>query len=210
MGVLGKIRKARLKTKAEIKAAKARAKKEAKEASKLAYKREKLLAQQEKNLLKADRKGLKAKQKHERKRAQQELERIKEGKLNKRTAKRYAGAARTLAPLLIPVIYRGITWAKEQRIQSRSQKLGVRPDQLSQFNGHGAPVKARIAGISNNVQESDLPRGFVIDVEDRLKELSAAVDNAEYMTIEQRRRAHASINKDLDQIISEIDTKLKG
>ncbi|WP_151530407.1 MULTISPECIES: DUF6474 family protein [Corynebacterium] len=210
MGLFRKIRKARLKSKAEIKAAKARAKKEAKEAAKLEYKRNKLLAKQEKNLLKADHKGMKNKRKHERKRAQQELDKIKAGKFNKKNAKRYAGFARTLAPLLLPLVYRGITWVKEQRIQRRSRKLGVAPDQLAQFNGHGAAVKARIAGISANMEKSSLPRGFVMDVEDRLKELDAAVDNAEFMTVEQRRRSHSSINRDLDQIMHEINSKLKS
>ncbi|WKD60193.1 hypothetical protein CCICO_00675 [Corynebacterium ciconiae DSM 44920] len=210
MGLFGSIRKARLKSKAEIKAAKARAKKEAKEAAKLEYKRDKLLAKQEKNLLKADRKGMKDKRKHERKRAQQELDKLKAGKFNKKNAKRYAGFARTLAPLLLPLVYRGITWAKEQRIQQRSRKLGVAPDQLAQFNGHGAPLKARIAGISTNLEQSSLPRGFKMDVDDRLKELDAAVDNAEYMTVEQRRRSHSSINRDLDQIMQEINSKLKS
>ncbi|MBV7282220.1 MULTISPECIES: DUF6474 family protein [unclassified Corynebacterium] len=210
MGLFRTIRKARLKSKAEIKAAKARAKKEAKEAAKLEYKRDKLLAKQEKNLLKADRKGMKNKRKHERKRAQQELDKLKAGKFNKKNAQRYAGFARTLAPLLLPLVYRGITWAKEQRIQQRSRKLGVAPEQLAQFNGHGAAVKARIAGISANVEKSSLPHGFVMDVEDRLKELDAAVDNAEFMTVEQRRRSHASINRDLDQIMHEVNSKLKS
>ncbi|MWK60368.1 hypothetical protein GO594_30780, partial [Pseudomonas otitidis] len=80
MGLFESIRKARAKTKAEIKAAKVRGRQEAKEAAKLEFKRDKFLARQEKKLLKEEKKGLKAKRKHEEKMAKNALEQLKAGK----------------------------------------------------------------------------------------------------------------------------------
>ena len=65
MGVFEAIRKARARTKAEIKAAEARARKMAKEQAKADQKTAKLLDKAEKRLIKEEKKGLKRKRKHE-------------------------------------------------------------------------------------------------------------------------------------------------
>lgn len=57
-------------------------------------------------------------------------------------------------------------------------------------------------------RKSDLPQGFVRDADERLKELDAAVDNAEYMTPQQRNRAHQSIERDLQQVSDQIQDRL--
>ncbi|AEX70872.1 DUF6474 family protein [Corynebacterium diphtheriae] len=208
MGLFESFRKARAKTKAEIKAAKVKARQEAKDATKLEIKRNKLLAQQEKALLKEERKGLKAKRKHEEKLAKTTLEQLKAGKFNKDNVLRYAGAARTLAPIVLPLIYRGITLAKEQANTKRALRLGIDPSDLARFAGHGAELKARIEGIRGSVKVSSLPKGFVADVEQRLDDLTFAVDNAEYMTPELRQRSHRSIANDLDQLARQIQDKI--
>ncbi|PME06846.1 hypothetical protein AY498_08635 [Corynebacterium ulcerans] len=210
MGLFESIRKARAKTKAEIKAAKVRARQEAKEAAKLEYKRDKFLARQEKKLLKEEKKGLKAKRKHDEKMAKNTLEQLKAGKFNKNNVLRYAGAARAVIPVALPLIYRGITMAKEEAAKRRAMKLGVSADDLGRFSGHGAEIKARIAGIRNSVKLSSLPKGFVTDVEQRLQDLDFAVDNAEFMTPELRQRSHRSIHKDLDQLGRQIQNKIEG
>lgn len=208
MGILESIRKRRAKTKAEIKAAKVRAKTETKEAAKLDLKRAKLLAKQESNLLKAEKKGLKSKRKHERKLAEKELERQKSKGFTKEKVTSGMGAARLLVPLALPLIYRAATVGKEKINEARARQIGVSTDELAQFSGYGAPIKARLHGIKKSMEESKLMPGFILDARERLEELGDAVDNAEYMTPEQRRRAHRSISRDIDLLVGEIQERL--
>ncbi len=208
MGIMKKIRKARREARAEIKAAKTRAKAEVKAADKAKHRQQKLLARQEKALIKSEEKGLKNRRKHEYKMAKKELERIRQGRFNKNNVKRYAGALRTAAPLLLPLIYRGITAAQREVEKKRAQKAGVSAEQLASFSGHGAPLKARTAGIRNSLKDTQLPAGFKRDVKERLSELDSAIDNAEYMTEQQRQRAHRSISGEIDSLNDEIQSKL--
>lgn len=210
MGIMKKIRKARREARAEIKAAKTRAKAEVKAADKAKHRQQKLLARQEKALIKSEEKGLKKRRKHEYKMAKKELERIKEGRFNKNNVKRYAGALRTAAPLLLPLLYRGITAAQREVEKKRAQKAGVSAEQLASFSGHGAPLKARTAGIRNSLKDAQLPAGFKRDVKERLNELDSAIDNAEYMTDQQRQRAHRSISGEIDSLNDEIQSKLRA
>lgn len=209
MGILEKIRKSRARTKAEIKAAKVRARQEAKEEAKLQLRREKLLVQQENDLLKAEKKGLKAKRKHQRKMAENALQQVKEGKISARKLTKWAGTARVALPIALPLVYRGVTAGREQLVAANARKLGVTPDQLAEFSGHGAPLKARIQGVRSNLEDASLMPGFVRDVNDRLDELGAAVNNAEYMTPEPRRRAHDSISRDIDQVTQQIQERIR-
>ena len=209
MGILETIRKSRARTKAEIKAAKVRARSESKEAAKLELKRDKLLAKAEKNLLKEEKKGLKAKRKHERKMAEKTLEQMKQGRVNSDNFKRYAGVARLALPMLLPLVYRGITVAREQLVGAKARRVGVTTDQLARFSGHGAELKARIDGVRTTLDEDHHAHGFVLDVKDRLDELDRAVDNSEFMTAEQRRRAHDSISRDIDAVTQEIQDRIR-
>lgn len=206
--IMKTLRKRRNEAKAEIKAAKTRALAEVKDARKARERQQKLLAKQEKHLIKAEEKGLKRKRKHEQKRAKQELQKIKEGRFNAKTVNRYAGALRAAAPLLLPLIYRGIMSGREALEQRKAKRAGVSVDQLASLSGHGAPLKARIAGVRNSLSGSGLPAGFQRDVRERLDELDKAVDNAEYMTDQQRRRAHESISADIDGVTQEIQERL--
>lgn len=210
MGIIKSFRKARAQKKVEIKAAEARARQEAKSAAKMELKADKFLAKQEKRLLKEEKKGLKAKNKHELQLAKNELAQRKAGKFNAQNMLRYSGALRTIAPVALPLIYRGITMLRDSQANKQAQAFGVSGDELAKFSGYGAPLKARIAGMKQTVKASSLPNGFIKDVEDRLRELSTAVDNAERMTIEKRQSAHRSITKDLDNLAQQIQDKISG
>lgn len=208
MSILKNFRRSRAAAKAELKAAKTRAKSQVKAAEKATHHQQKLLAKQEKALIKSEEKGLKKRRKHEYKMAKQELEKIKAGKLNAGTISRYAGALRTAAPILLPLIYRGITALRGRAEEAKAKQAGVSSSQLASFTGHGASLKARIQGIRNSLDNTALPAGFQRDVKDRLKELDAAVDNAEFMTSQQRTRAHNTINNDIDTVTNEIQQRL--
>ena len=209
MSLLKKFRKSRRAAKAELKAAKTKAKAEVKSADKARKRQQKLLANQEKQLVKSEEKGLKQRRKHELKLANTELEKLRAGRFNTDNVKRYAGAARTAAPLLLPLLYRAIVSGRQQFEQSRAKKAGVTTDQLASFAGHGASIKARTQGIRNTLDENgSLPAGFKRDIKERLDDLDAAVDNAELMTPQQRRRAHSSINREIDMVTQEIQDRI--
>ncbi|WBT08646.1 DUF6474 family protein [Corynebacterium sp. SCR221107] len=210
MGIWKSIRKARTQRKAEIKAAKARARQEVKSAAKLELKKDQLLARQESRLLKEEKKAQKIQRKHELALAKTELARRQAGKFNKDRVLRYAAATRALAPVVVPLIYRGVTTVREQLNAQRAAKLGVSSDELASFSGYGAPLQARIAGMRKSVSVSSLPKGFITDCQERLDELSEAVNNAEFMGPEQRVRAHRSIAKDLDALGQQIQEKIEN
>lgn len=212
MGMLKKIfkarRKARGESKARVKAAKTRARQQVKQAAKLDLKRDKLLAGQEKSLLKAEKKGVRAKRKHERKMAKNQLAQLKAGRFNKDNVKRYTGASRLLAPLVVPMAYRTVVKARELVDERRAKRLGVPPEELGRFTGYGAPLRARIAGMRKNLEASNLGEPFTTDAGARLDDLDTAVVNAEHMTPQLRQRSHRSIASDLDVLAREIERAL--
>ncbi|APT93445.1 hypothetical protein CPHO_11700 [Corynebacterium phocae] len=208
MGLLKTLRKSRSLAKADAKAAKTRAKAEVKAHSAHKARQQKLLAKYERDLLKTEEKGLKARRKHEHKLAKRELDKIKEGHFNAKTIKRYAGAARLAAPLLLPLLYRGITAAREVFEARRAERAGVSKERLAFFSGEGAPLKARVDGIRESLEKLDVPTGFKRDIRERLDEIDAAIDNAEFMEPEQRRRAHSSISGEITNVSMEIHQKV--
>ena len=117
-------------------------------------------------------------------------------------------ASRVLLPLALPLIYRGITAAQDQFSKRTAQRSGVTPEQMAQFSGHGADLKARIQGIRNSLQDTSVKPGYKRDINERLDELKAAVDNAEFMTDQQRRRAHRSVSNDIDLITEDIQRNI--
>ena len=132
--------------------------------------------------------------------AKNELAKLKAGRFNSDNVKRYAGALRTAAPLLLPLLYRGYVGLKTEGEKRKAAKAGVTSDQMASFSGYGAPLKARTAGIRNSLDNTDIPAGFKRDVRDRLQEVDSAIDNAEFMTEQQRRRAHKTISSEIDSI----------
>lgn len=208
MSILKKLKKARQEARAQAKAAKARAKAEVKAQSKDRRRQQKLLSKQEKHLLKTEEKGLKKRRKHEQKMAEKELEKLREGHFNAGKVKRYAGALRTAAPLLLPLVYRALVGLKSEKEKRKAHKAGVSSAEMASFSGYGAPLKARTAGIRNSLKDVDLPAGFKRDVRERLEEVDAAIDNAEFMTEQQRRRAHKTISGEIDSVTAEIQQRL--
>ena len=79
---------------------------------------------------------------------------------------------------------------------------------MASITGYCAPLKARTAGIRNSLDNTDVPAGFKRDVRDRLQEVDSAIDNAEFMTEQQRRRAHKTISSEIDSITAEIQQRL--
>ena len=208
MGLLKTILKRRAQTKIEVKAAQARARQEIKSAAQLELRRSKLLAAEEKKLLKHESKLLKAQRKHREKTATAELQRLRKGRLNSGKVLRYSAAIRAMAPLLLPLVYKAVVMVRDANTKSRAQQLGVSVDELAQHSGPGADLKARITGMEKSLATYKLPQGFQTDVIERLQALRTAVENADRMSPDQRKRAHRTISADLDELNKEVLARL--
>lgn len=208
MGLFEAIRKARARTKAEIKAAEARARKLAKEQAKADQKTAQLLDKAEKRLLKEEKKGLKRKRKHEEKLAKAHLKRIEESGLTQKKAKQWVSASRVLVPVLLPLAYKAYTSYQQNRINTRAADIGVDPQDLARHSGRGAELKARIDALRTTLEHTEsLPSGFRGDAKVRLNSLARNVRDAEHLNPEQRRLAYASVENELAELGAEITKK---
>ncbi|WP_141737332.1 DUF6474 family protein [Corynebacterium sp. HMSC29G08] len=124
MGILKSIRKNSKKqlkkVEAELKKAEATARKHSRDEAKADLRIAQLLDKAEKRLLKEEQKGLKRKRKHEKDLAKAHLKRIDEAGLTKKKAKNFVGALRVLVPVLLPLIYKGITAYQQRELDNRS------------------------------------------------------------------------------------------
>lgn len=208
MGLFESIRASRAKTKAEIKAAEARARQLAKDEAKQDKRTAKLLDKAEKRLLKEEKKGLKSRQKHEKQLAKTELKKIQESGLTKKKAKQWVGASRILLPILIPLAYRALTTYQEKKVNDRARAAGLTATEMSRFSSQGAELKGRVRAIRRQVEDNDaLDDTFRRDAKVRLDELDAAVNNVEQMNDAQRRLAHETIDRDINTLTAEIQEK---
>lgn len=207
MGLLKTIAKNRRQRKAEIKAAQARAKQEVKSAAKLELHRAKLLANQEHKLLKQEKKELKAQRKHAKKMASAELARLKERRFNAKQVMRYSAAIRALAPLLLPLIYKLVVSIRENANKKNVQQLGIVATETEHQSARVTELKNRISTMEKSLSEYGIPAGFKRDAQDRLKQLSTALTNAQRMSPDQQERAYKTISADLDELNKEILVK---
>ena len=162
---------------------------------------------------KDEKKALAAKQRHQTKMAEKILQQQRSQGFNKDKAKSWIGGARLLVPVLVPLAYRAITAIQRREHSSAAQKFGVSANDAARYQGHGAPLLARIEatrGSLTELRKSGVKGtdGFIKDANSRLDVMTDAINTAEKMTPEQRRRAHHSITAELDsldrQIISEL------
>lgn len=211
MGLFETIRASRAKTKAEIKAAEARARQLAKNEAKQDKRTAKLLDKAEKRLLKEEKKGLKNKQKHEKKLAQTELKKIQEAGLTKKKAKQWVGASRILLPVLIPLAYRALTSYQERQVNDRARAAGLTATDMARYSSQGAELKGRVQAIRRQLDDDNaLDDKFRRDAQVHLDELDAAVNNVEQMNDAQRRLAHETIDRDINTLTAEIQEKAQG
>lgn len=208
MGLFESIRASRAKTKAEIKAAEARARQLAKNEAKQDKRTAKLLDKAEKRLLKEEKKGLKSRQKHEKQLAKTELKKIQESGFTTKKAKQWVGASRILLPILIPLVYRALTTYQEKQVNDRARAAGLTATEMSRYSSQGAELKGRVQAIRRQVEDNDaLDNNFRRDAKVRLDELDAAVNNVEQMNDAQRRLAHETIDRDINKLTAEIQEK---
>jgi hypothetical protein len=213
---LFKRRKSRATRRAEARAIKAKAKLEAKLAAKTENRRIKAAHRAETRALKAQLRAQRDSDKNALKVAETELKAVREGKLLSPTRIRRAlTVSRLLAPIVVPLAYRGAMAARGFLDERRADRLGVPLTQLGQFSGHGAELSARIAGaeqtlrlVADKKPKDAETKQFVSAMTDRLTDLSAAVTAAENMPTSNRRAAHTAISDQLDAIDADLMARL--
>ena len=213
---LFKQRKSRATRRAEARAIKAKAKLEAKLAAKNENRRIKAAHKAETKALKAQLHAQRDTDKNALKVAETELKAVREGKLLSPTRIRRAlTVSRLLAPVVVPLAYRGAMAARGFLDERRADRLGVPLTQLGQFSGHGAQLSARIAGaeqtlrlVADKKPKDAETKQFVSAMTDRLTDLSAAVTAAENMPTSNRRAAHTAISDQLDAIDADLMARL--
>jgi hypothetical protein len=209
-------RKSRATRRAEARAIKAKAKLEAKLAAKNETRRIKAAHRAETKALKAQLRAQRDSDKTALKVAETELKAAREGKLLSPTRIRRAlSVSRLLAPVVVPLVYRGAMAARGFLDERRADRLGVPLSQLGQFSGHGAQLSARIAGAEQSLRlvaekkpKDAETKQFVAAVTERLTDLSAAVTAAENMPTANRRAAHGEISAQLDGIDADLLARL--
>ncbi|WP_282780712.1 MULTISPECIES: DUF6474 family protein [unclassified Nocardia] len=209
MGLFTK-RKKRVSRRAEAKALKHKAAIEAKLGAKNERKRNRAEIRTQEKVAKAQIKALEAEEKAALKvaaRAEREL-------FSAAQVRKYLGVARILVPVLAPLAYRGATFVRGQIDNRRAQQLGIGLDQLSEFSGPGAKLRARIANVETTIGELESKdadvdtKKFATATRDRLDSLSAAVRTADQMPVQRRRAVHASISNELSGVESDVLARL--
>ncbi len=189
------------------------AKKEAKRDRKLDKRATKRAEKIRKAGWKDEKKALKAKHKHQTRMAEKILQQQRSRGVTSDKAKGWVGAARLLLPVALPLGYRLLTFAQNRGQDASARRFGVTGDAVARHHGYGAPLRARIEGIHGSLDRLEKSKasgtmGFVKDARNRLDLLVDAIETAEHMTPDQRRRAHMSISAELDGIDSEIMAKM--
>ncbi|NKS90872.1 hypothetical protein GS831_20245 [Rhodococcus hoagii] len=202
-----KKRKRRATRKAEAKALKHKAKLEAKLGAKNDRKKHRSYAKAQKKVDKAQISALKAQEKAAAKAAEKGL--------TVAQLRRYMGVARLLAPVVVPLAYRGATALRGQLDAQRAQRMGIAVDQLGEYTGHGAKLSARIAGRRKSVAEivgrhpgDAEAQQFATAIRARLTDLETAVHASEQMPPARRKQAHHAISSELDGVEADILARL--
>lgn len=209
-------RKSRATRRAEARAIKARAKLEAKLAAKNEARRIKADIRAEADALKAKLKAQRDSDRAALKVAEAQLKATRQGKLlSPSRIRRTLAVSRLLAPIVVPLVYRGAIAARGFLDERRADRLGVPLSQIGQFSGHGAQLSARIAGAEQSLRrvaeknpKDAETKQFVVAITDRLTDLAAAVTAAESMPTARRRAAHAAISEQLDGIDADLMARL--
>lgn len=209
-------RKSRATRRAEARAIKAKAKLEARLAAKNETRRIRADGRRQSAAIKAGLKAQRDSDKAALKVAETQLKAAREGKLlSPARIRRALTVSRMLAPVVVPVVYRGAIAARGIIDQRKADRLGVPLSQLGQFSNAGGALSARIAGAEQSLRQvaEKKPKDaetkqFAAAINDRLKDLSAAVTAAENMPTARRKAAHAAITEQLDGIDADLLARL--
>ncbi|MGV0625902.1 DUF6474 family protein [Mycolicibacter minnesotensis] len=215
MGLFRK-RKSRATRRAEARALKAGAKLEARLAAKGEAKRFKATQRADARALKAQVKSDRNRDRTAHRAAQSQLKAARDGRLlSPARVRRTLVVSRMLAPVVVPLVYRGAMAVRGLIDEQRAARLGVPLARMGEFSGNGARLSARIAGAEKtlrlvqdrNPKDSEA-KAFVGAITDRLSDLATAVTAIETMPGDRRRIAAAAISDQLDGIDADLMARL--
>jgi hypothetical protein len=209
-------RKSRATRRAEARAIKAKAKLEARLAARNDARRIKADGKRQSAAIKAGLKSQRDSDKAAIKVAEAQLKAAREGKLlSVSRIRRTLTVSRLLAPVVVPIVYRAAIGARGIIDQRKADRLGVPLSQLGQFSGVGGGLSARISRAEQSLRQvaeakpkDAETKQFVAAINDRLKDLAAAVNTAEGMAPAPRKAAHARISEQLDGVDADVMARL--
>jgi hypothetical protein len=209
-------RKSRATRRAEARAIKAKAKLEARLAARNDARRIKADGKRQSAAIKAGLKSQRDSDKAALKVAEAQLKAAREGKLlSVSRIRRTLTVSRLLAPVVVPIVYRAAIGARGIIDQRKADRLGVPLSQLGQFSGVGGGLSARISRAEQSLRQvaeakpkDAETKQFVAAINDRLKDLAAAVNTAEGMAPAPRKAAHARISEQLDGVDADLMARL--
>lgn len=100
--------------------------------------------------------------------------------------KKLFSLARLLAPLALPLIYRGLTSGRQLLSANEESEQALR---------------ARITAARTAIDESDKPKGFQGDAHDRLDQLENAIADARSLPAKQRAKKFLAISRDIKHTV---------
>ena len=134
-----------------------------------------------------------------------------------KTARRALAVAKIAGPAIAPFALKTSTAARGFLDERRAIKLGVTADEVAAYRGPTGPAGARVASLRTAVDELRGRRAGDLQVvrfsevaKARLADLDIAVHTAASMPASHRRGTLSAVNKELDQIESDLMTYLVG
>lgn len=128
------------------------------------------------------------------------------GRINKATVTRAISVGQTLAPVLMPLVYKATTAGK-----AALEERGLNTGQAGQYSGTSASGVALLRRVDELAElVHTLPEkheSFAASTAGRLRDIRSSVDAAEVMATSQRRTAHQAISKELDSVASQVTKK---
>ncbi|GAA5105710.1 DUF6474 family protein [Haloechinothrix salitolerans] len=108
-------------------------------------------------------------------------------------------------PVVTPIAVRAAGACRDAYDKYQARKLGVAVDSLGEYSGHGAALHARIAGLSDGLNElrvGGTAEGvqFADEAAGTVRQLSSAVRAAEHMPPGRRKDAHRAIAAELEEL----------
>ncbi|MDO4909039.1 MAG: DUF6474 family protein [Corynebacterium sp.] len=130
--------------------------------------------------------ALKAERSMKKRMADREIKKIR---LQRKQWARLFTALRFIVPLVLPVLYRLAVSLRSNNEQALSK---------------------RVDEVRSLIAASDLPAATVADLSSRLEAINEAARSAQFLSEDQRRRAHHTINNDLSAIAEELKKASNG
>lgn len=122
--------------------------------------------------------------------------------LSTKTVKRYLGISELLAPVLIPVLFKGIASTREFLQDTRAKKLGVPPEKIGSYFGMETKQKARLYNLENSLDklanQGYTDKDFIQNTRNEINKVSLSLQAVSKMSAENRKPALTAIAEKID------------